>query len=136
MAQIGVEAQETVAMGDGMNDKEMLNLVGHRVVMDNATDAVKALIRNPVIAKSNAEEGGAIILKTPCCRYCRRNINSRRQRPGLLSFLLDFYAMVFTVCFCRRSLWICNPVTVKNSRPPAQTAIEAEMELSSQNANV
>ncbi|MBD3754780.1 MAG: HAD family phosphatase [Gammaproteobacteria bacterium] len=59
LAQIGVEAQETVAMGDGMNDKEMLNLVGHRVVMDNATDAVKALIRNPVIAKSNAEEGVA-----------------------------------------------------------------------------
>ncbi len=55
----GILPEETVAFGDGMNDKEMLQLVGHGVVMDNATDAVKQAVGNAEFAEANSEDGVA-----------------------------------------------------------------------------
>ncbi|GAB6069851.1 Cof-type HAD-IIB family hydrolase [Thiomicrorhabdus hydrogeniphila] len=54
-----IQSKNVMALGDGMNDKEMLALVGHGVVMDNASDMVKSLLEHLPIAKSNAEDGVA-----------------------------------------------------------------------------
>ena len=40
---IGIDAEEVMAIGDNLNDREMLALVGHPVVMDNAVMELKAL---------------------------------------------------------------------------------------------
>ena len=55
----GKHADQTVALGDGMNDVEMLNLVGFAVVMDNAVQAVKDKVPNALNAKANSKEGVA-----------------------------------------------------------------------------
>ena len=55
----GKSAQYTVALGDGMNDVDMLSLVGFGVVMENASDTVKRQLPNKLRAKSNAQEGVA-----------------------------------------------------------------------------
>jgi hydroxymethylpyrimidine pyrophosphatase-like HAD family hydrolase len=47
--------QEAVAFGDGLNDIEMLSLVGMGVAMDNAKNEVKAIAN--MITKSVDEEG-------------------------------------------------------------------------------
>ena len=60
----GKSAQQTVALGDGMNDVDMLNLVGFGVVMANASPSVKAQLPNKLAAKSNAEEGVADFIET------------------------------------------------------------------------
>ena len=39
----GVDAQEVMAVGDNLNDREILALVGHPVVMGNAVDELKAV---------------------------------------------------------------------------------------------
>lgn len=52
---LGVPPAQMVAFGDGGNDAEMLDLVGHAVAMGNAPDAVKA--RADVVAASNDEAG-------------------------------------------------------------------------------
>ncbi|WP_373019906.1 Cof-type HAD-IIB family hydrolase [Thiomicrorhabdus sp.] len=59
LAQKGILPEETVAFGDGMNDREMLQLVGHGVVMENAAETVKAAIPEAVFADANSEEGVA-----------------------------------------------------------------------------
>lgn len=59
LAQNDILPEETVALGDGMNDKEMLRLVGHRVIMENAADSLKALFEQANYAPSNSEEGVA-----------------------------------------------------------------------------
>lgn len=64
LKQKGVSPAQAVALGDGMNDKEMFGLVGHPVVMANASDAVKALFSGPEfeyvhIAPPNADNGVA-----------------------------------------------------------------------------
>lgn len=59
----GLVPEQVMALGDGMNDKEMLALVGHKVVMQNASDRVKALFPDSPVAKSNAENGVADYLK-------------------------------------------------------------------------
>mgnify|MGYP001039332351 CR=1 FL=1 len=55
----GLSAEQTVALGDGMNDLDMLKLVGYGVVMENASERVKHTLPNTLQAKSNAEEGVA-----------------------------------------------------------------------------
>lgn len=55
----GKSAEQTVALGDGMNDLDMLKLVGYGVVMENASERVKNNLPNILQAKSNAEEGVA-----------------------------------------------------------------------------
>jgi len=54
-----IKAKHVMALGDGMNDKEMLALVGHGVVMNNASDMVKSLFPHLPVAKSNAKDGVA-----------------------------------------------------------------------------
>lgn len=63
LQQKGIAAQEVMALGDGMNDKEMLTLVGHKVVMQNASERVKALFPEGVIAPSNCQDGVALHLE-------------------------------------------------------------------------
>jgi hypothetical protein len=55
----GLSPERAVALGDGMNDKEMLRLVGHKVVMENAAPWVKALFPRACYAPANSEEGVA-----------------------------------------------------------------------------
>ncbi|WP_319380673.1 Cof-type HAD-IIB family hydrolase [Thiomicrorhabdus sp.] len=59
----GILPEEVMAFGDGMNDIEMLELVGHPVVMENAAESVKALLPGANLAKSNAEDGVADYLQ-------------------------------------------------------------------------
>jgi len=54
LKQRGLSSKEVMALGDGMNDIEMLRLVGHAVVMENASDKVKTLLPNAMLANSNA----------------------------------------------------------------------------------
>ncbi len=60
----GIDPSQVLALGDGMNDKEMLTVAGHGVVMANASDAVKQALPGLPIAKSNAEDGVADYLET------------------------------------------------------------------------
>ncbi len=60
--QRGIELNQIMAFGDGMNDKEMLKLAGHGVVMDNACQKVKGFLADLPRAASNDEEGVASYL--------------------------------------------------------------------------
>lgn len=53
----GIEAKDVMAFGDGLNDTEMLQLVGHPVIMENATPELKKRIPNAHIAPMNSEDG-------------------------------------------------------------------------------
>lgn len=63
MRQKQIKASEVMAFGDGMNDVEMLNLVGVGVVMDNASQRVKSRLADLPIAPSNANSGVAKFLQ-------------------------------------------------------------------------
>ncbi|WP_321324144.1 Cof-type HAD-IIB family hydrolase [Thiomicrorhabdus sp.] len=63
LQQRNINAENVMALGDGMNDKEMLALVGHGVVMHNASESVKSLFPELAMAKSNAQDGVAEYLK-------------------------------------------------------------------------
>lgn len=52
---IGIEHHDSYAFGDGVNDIEMLELVGHGVAMGNAIDEVKKIAN--FVAKSIEEDG-------------------------------------------------------------------------------
>lgn len=68
LQQRGLDSSEVMALGDGMNDKGMLSLVGHGVVMENASAKVKSLLPDLVVAPSNANDGVATYLrKTILC---------------------------------------------------------------------
>jgi len=56
-ASLGIQPAEIMAMGDGFNDLSMLQMAGKGVVMDNAPEALKALI--PHRTKRNTEHGVA-----------------------------------------------------------------------------
>lgn len=58
-----INPDQVMAFGDGLNDTDMLNLVGHPVVMANASDALKKLVPHAQQALSNAEDGVAKYLK-------------------------------------------------------------------------
>ncbi|MBN2866940.1 MAG: HAD family hydrolase [Thiotrichales bacterium] len=60
----GKSALQTVALGDGMNDLDMLRLVGFGVVMENASETVKSHLPTMLRAKSNAEEGVAEFIES------------------------------------------------------------------------
>ena len=40
---LGIPKENSYAFGDGINDKEMLQLVGHGIAMGNAIDEIKAI---------------------------------------------------------------------------------------------
>lgn len=57
--QRGIDPSQIMAFGDGMNDKEMLAMAGHGVIMQNASDKLKSLLPNLDQADSNDKEGVA-----------------------------------------------------------------------------
>ncbi|MEA1988846.1 MAG: Cof-type HAD-IIB family hydrolase [Pseudomonadota bacterium] len=63
LKQRDLSSREVMALGDGMNDIEMLNLVGHAVVMENASNQVKTLLPNATLVNSNAADGVAAYLQ-------------------------------------------------------------------------
>lgn len=58
---IGIRPEETVAVGDGANDVEMLQLAGLGVAMDNASDPLKAMA--DMVAPSVREDGLATLVQ-------------------------------------------------------------------------
>jgi hydroxymethylpyrimidine pyrophosphatase-like HAD family hydrolase len=58
---LGVDLEATLAIGDQLNDIEMLATVGTGVAMAGAPDAVKAVAR--LVAPPLAEEGAAQVLE-------------------------------------------------------------------------
>ena len=60
-SRVGVERDDVVAFGDGLNDHEMLTWVGHGVAMGNA-DAETKVIADEVTA-SNDDDGVAIVVE-------------------------------------------------------------------------
>jgi Cof subfamily protein (haloacid dehalogenase superfamily) len=63
MRQKGLTADQVMAFGDGMNDKEMLATAGHGVVMGNASQKLKGLLPQCDQADSNREDGLANYLQ-------------------------------------------------------------------------
>jgi len=63
MKKRGLFTHEVMALGDGMNDIDMLSLVGHGVIMENASQQVKALLPHLPQAQSNADDGVASYLE-------------------------------------------------------------------------
>ncbi|MCT4796384.1 Cof-type HAD-IIB family hydrolase [Exiguobacterium alkaliphilum] len=53
--QVGIARDQTIAFGDGHNDRSMLEYAGISVAMDNAVDAIKAIATE--VTRSNNEEG-------------------------------------------------------------------------------
>lgn len=53
--QVGIARDQTIAFGDGHNDRSMLEYAGISVAMDNAVDAIKAIATD--VTRSNNEEG-------------------------------------------------------------------------------
>lgn len=58
--QVGIARDQTIAFGDGHNDRSMLEYAGISVAMDNAVDAIKAIATD--VTRSNNEEGIALHL--------------------------------------------------------------------------
>ncbi|KDN59163.1 Cof-type HAD-IIB family hydrolase [Exiguobacterium sp. AB2] len=58
--QVGIASDQTIAFGDGHNDRSMLEYAGISVAMDNAVDAIKAIATD--VTRSNNEEGIALHL--------------------------------------------------------------------------
>lgn len=52
---LGISLEDTIAFGDGENDREMLSLVGHGVAMGNASPAVQACADE--VTTSHDEDG-------------------------------------------------------------------------------
>ena len=59
--QLGIKQEETMAIGDEENDRSMLEVVGHAVVMENGNPALKKIATT--ITKSNDESGVAYALR-------------------------------------------------------------------------
>ena len=63
LEQHGLEMSQAVAFGDGMNDFEMLSMVGRGVVMGNAHDRLKLALANHEQTLSSDEDGVAVYLE-------------------------------------------------------------------------
>ena len=63
LEQHGLEMSQAVAFGDGMNDFEMLSMVGRGVVMGNAHDRLKLALPNHDQTLSSDEDGVAVYLE-------------------------------------------------------------------------
>lgn len=58
---LGISLEQVMAIGDNMNDMEMLQAVGWGVAMGQASDAVKAVAR--AVTTSNTEDGVALAIE-------------------------------------------------------------------------
>ncbi|QXB55911.1 Cof-type HAD-IIB family hydrolase [Aeromonas sp. FDAARGOS 1415] len=63
LEQHGLEMSQAVAFGDGMNDFEMLSMVGRGVVMGNAHDRLKLALTGHEQTLSSDEDGVAVYLE-------------------------------------------------------------------------
>ncbi|HDZ8965809.1 Cof-type HAD-IIB family hydrolase [Aeromonas dhakensis] len=63
LEQHGLEMSQAVAFGDGMNDFEMLSMVGRGVVMGNAHDRLKLALASHEQTLSSDEDGVAVYLE-------------------------------------------------------------------------
>lgn len=61
--QKGLNAEQVMAFGDGLNDVDMLQWVGHPVLMANAHPKLKSSLPSANVALSNAENGVAHYLQ-------------------------------------------------------------------------
>ena len=59
----GISCNEAIAFGDGLNDKEMLTVVGKGVVMGNASDKLKALLPDFEVIGTSSEDSEAHYLE-------------------------------------------------------------------------
>ncbi|MGL4987725.1 MAG: HAD-IIB family hydrolase, partial [Cetobacterium sp.] len=55
----GIDIQDTIAFGDGLNDLEMLSFVGKGFVMGNGSPRLKELLPENEVIKPNSENGVA-----------------------------------------------------------------------------
>ena len=58
---LGIQQEETMAIGDEENDRSMLEVVEHAVVMENGNPALKKIATT--ITKSNDESGVAYAIR-------------------------------------------------------------------------
>ena len=58
---LGIQQEETMAIGDEENDRSMLEVVGHAVVMENGNPTLKKIATH--ITKSNDESGVAYAIR-------------------------------------------------------------------------
>ena len=58
---LGIQQEETMAIGDEENDRSMLEVVEHAVVMENGNPALKKIATH--ITKSNDESGVAYAIR-------------------------------------------------------------------------
>ncbi|MGL5949231.1 MAG: HAD hydrolase family protein, partial [Aeromonas sp.] len=63
LATYGLDLSQAVAFGDGMNDVEMLSMVGRGVVMANAHDRLKNALPQHAQTLSNHDDGVAHYLE-------------------------------------------------------------------------
>ena len=63
---LGIDPKDVLAIGDGVNDTEMIGWAGHGVAMGNAPDLVKAAANET--APDNDSDGAAIIVERYFCR--------------------------------------------------------------------
>lgn len=59
----GISLGETIAFGDGLNDKEMLEVVGKGLVMGNASEKLKKALPNNEVIGTSDEDSEARYLK-------------------------------------------------------------------------
>lgn len=59
----GILPEEAIAFGDGLNDKEMLQLVGKGVVMGNASEKLKAILPDYEVIGTSSEDSEAHYLE-------------------------------------------------------------------------
>lgn len=58
----GIDLADTIAFGDGMNDLEMLSLVGKPILMKNAQQTLRHALPDADITLSSKEDGVAVIM--------------------------------------------------------------------------
>lgn len=59
----GIKLSEVIAFGDGLNDKEMLNMVGKGLIMGNASEKLKKVSPNLEVISTNDEDAEAKYLE-------------------------------------------------------------------------
>ena len=63
LPKFGIETEEVISFGDGLNDYEMLDVVGEGLLMGNCNPRLKELLPNNKVIGRNDENGGAEYLK-------------------------------------------------------------------------
>lgn len=59
----GIKCSEAIAFGDGLNDKEMLSIVGKGIIMGNGSEKLKALLPEAEVIGTSSEDSEAHYLE-------------------------------------------------------------------------